>query len=258
MSDEDTLDGKDEDKPALDIACLSPDCRRATLVSTTGNHCQVWRGSYKQLADDSDEGYTEFVIKFPLDQYHDADARILAKQYGLLRDAMGKMVPAALFVISRINGKPNLFVLARAVNIWFNIANPRNREEAIGLLRDSPIARDQLRRFLDQARRWREGPNPRVIDLYGLDNLVMDNRRRIRFVDSFYVFFFEDMLHMLGGEPDVELQDKINVSLARLDYLREILDLAEQALVQMSDQEPEQEPEQQPEALPEPGQQPDR
>jgi hypothetical protein len=227
MSDRDCLEGRDEDKPALDVACLSPNCRRATLVATTGNHCQVWRGSYKHSVDDGDDGYTEFVIKFPLDQYQAGDARILARQYRLLRDALGEVVPEALFVISCINGKPNLFVLARAVNIWFNIANPQNREEAVGLLRDTPIARDQLARFLAQARRWREGENPRIIDLYGLDNLVMDNQRQIRFVDSYYVFFFEDMLHMLGGEPDYDLQDKINVSLARLDYLREILALAE-------------------------------
>jgi len=227
VNDQECLEGRDEDKPALDVACLSPNCRRATLVSTTGNHCEVWRGSYKHSDEDADEGYTEFVIKFPLDQYHAGDARILARQYQLLRDALGEVVPDALFVVSCINGNPNLFVLARAVNIWFNIANPQNREEAIGLLRETPIARDQLKQFLDQARRWREGPNPRIIDLYGLDNLVMDNRRQIRFVDSYYVFFFEDMLHMLGGEPDYDLQEKINVSLARLDYLREILALSE-------------------------------
>jgi hypothetical protein len=227
MTDEDYTEGRDEDKPALDVACLSPNCRRATLVSTTGNHCQVWRGSYKHSVDEADDGYTEFVIKFPLDQYQAGDARILARQYRLLRDALGEVVPEALFVVSCINGKPNLVVLARAVNIWFNIANPQNREEAIGLLRETPIARDQLRCFLEQARRWREGENPRIIDLYGLDNLVMDNQRQIRFVDSYYVFFFEDMLHMLGGEPDDDLRDKINVSLARLDYLREILALAE-------------------------------
>jgi hypothetical protein len=219
----DALEGRDEDKPALDVACLSRQCRRAALVSTTGNHCEVWRGSYKQTSVDGADTYTEFVIKYPLDQYNAADARILARQYAMLRRALGEVVPEALFVVSCINGQPNLFVLARAVNLWFNIANPQNREEAIGLLRDSPIARDQLNRFLDQARQWREGPNPRVIDLYGLDNLVMDNQRQIRFVDSYYVFFFEDMLHMLGGEHDYDLEEKIKVSLNRLAYLEEIL-----------------------------------
>jgi len=126
-----------------------------------------------------------------------------------------------------MDGQPNLFIVARAVNVWFNIANPQNREEAVGLLREFPMARAQLNRFVQQAEQWRQGPNPRVIDLYGLDNLVMDNQRQIRFVDSFYVFFFEDMLHLLGGEPDYDLQDKIEVSLQRLAYLSEILALSE-------------------------------
>jgi hypothetical protein len=224
-SGEQPLQGEDEDRPSLDIACLCRRCRRAALVSTTGNHCQVWRGSRRTL-DASDEGYTEFVIKYPRDRYLHSDARILARQHQQLRDALGEIIPEALFVVSCIDGRPNLFVVARAVNIWFNIANPLNREEAIGLLRDSPIARDQLARFLTQARMWREGPNPRVIDLYGLDNLVMDNLRQIRYIDSFYVFFFEDMLHMLGGERDYDLEEKISVSLQRLAYLEEILRLS--------------------------------
>ena len=223
---EESLNGEDEDRPSLDIACLSGCCRRLALVSTTGNHCEVWRGSRRTENASDRDIYTEFVLKFPRDRYDSSDVRILARQYRMLKDALGEIVPEAMFTISCIDGRPNLFVVARAVNIWFNIANPLNREEAIGLLRDSPIARDQLASFLDQAKAWRQGENPRVIDLYGLDNLVMDNQRRIRYIDSFYVFFFEDMLHMLGGEPDYELEEKIRVSLRRLAYLEEVLDLA--------------------------------
>ena len=223
---EQATEGREEDRPALDIACINPKCRRAALVSTTGNHCQVWRGTRKRRFRSGAETYTEFVVKYPLDRYSDADARILARQYYQLREALGEIVPEAVFAMSCINGEPNLFVLARAVNVWFNIANPTNREEAIGLLRDHPIARAQLGVFVREARRWRKGPNPRVIDLYGLDNLVMDNQRQIRFVDSFYVFFFEDMLHLLGGDRDYELEEKIAVSLRRLGYLEEILALS--------------------------------
>jgi len=219
--------GREEDRPALDVACLNPNCRRVALVSTTGNHCQVWRGTRKHENSADGESYTEFVIKYPLDRYRDTDSRILASQYQELRAKLGNMVPEALFVISYIDSEPNLFIIARAVNVWFNIANPQNREEAIGLLREYPVARAQLVRFVGQAAKWREGPNPRVIDLYGLDNLVMDNQRQIRFVDSFYVFFFEDMLHLLGGEPDYDLQEKIEASLRRLAYLEEILALSE-------------------------------
>ena len=230
MADKEALEqateGREEDRPALDIACINPKCRRAALVSTTGNHCQVWRGTRKRRFRSGAETYTEFVVKYPLDRYSDADARILARQYYQLREALGEIVPEAVFAMSCIDGEPNLFVLARAVNVWFNIANPTNREEAIGLLRDHPIARAQLGVFVREAKRWRKGPNPRVIDLYGLDNLVMDNQRQIRFVDSFYVFFFEDMLHLLGGDRDYELEEKIAVSLRRLGYLEEILALS--------------------------------
>lgn len=224
---DDLTQGREDDRPALDVACLNPKCRRAALVSTAGNHCQVWRGTHKHEDTLDGESYTEFVIKYPLDRYRDADTRILANQYQELRAKLGAMVPEALFVFSRIDDEPNLFIVARAVNVWFNIANPQNREEAVGLLREYPLARAQLVQFVLQAAKWREGPNPRVIDLYGLDNLVMDNQRQIRFVDSFYVFFFEDMLHLLGGEPDYDLQEKIEVSLQRLAYLEQILALSE-------------------------------
>ena len=224
---EDTTRGKDADRPALDVPCLNPRCRRVALVSTTGNHCQVWRGTRKHEALVDGKSYTEFVIKYPLDQYSDADARILACQYRMLRKELGDMVPEALFVRSCINEEPNLFIIARAVNVWFNIASPQNREEAIGLLCEFPLARAQLAQFIRKAEKWRQGPNPKVIDLYGLDNLVMDNQRQIRFVDSFYVFFFEDMLHLLGGEPDYELKDKIDLSLHRLAYLKQILAMSE-------------------------------
>jgi hypothetical protein len=222
---DDATQGREEDRPALDIACINPRHRYAALVSTTGNHCQVWRSTLKGVASDSetDDDYVEYVIKYPVDEYAFADARILQRHYEILRDALGDIVPPALFVLSEIDGKPNLFVLARAVNVWFNIANPLNREEAVGLLREYPLAYAELKTFVRQARRWREGNNPRVIDLFGLDNLVMDNQRRIRYVDSYYVFFFEDLLHMLGGEYDYELAEKIDRSLQRLQYLEEIL-----------------------------------
>ena len=223
---DDAIHGREEDRPALDVACLNPSCRIAALVATNGNHCQVWRSAYKHPDATEGEGYTEFVIKYPHDLCTDADIRILMRQYQMLRDALGEIVPEALFVRTCIDGRPNLFVLASAVNLWFNIASPQNREEAVGLLRDYPIARAQLEHFLNAARQWRTGPNPRVIDLYGLDNLVMDNQRQIRYVDSFFVFFFEDMLHLLGGEPDYELESKIHLSLRRLAYLEDILALS--------------------------------
>ena len=104
----DATGGREEDRPSLDIACISPKHRHAALVSTAGNHCKVWRSTLKRHADDVDDGYVEYVIKYPVDRYGLADARILVKQYRLLRDALGEIVPEALFVMSCIEGVPNL------------------------------------------------------------------------------------------------------------------------------------------------------
>ena len=92
-SADEVAQGREDDRPALDVACLSPRCRRAALISTSGNHCQVWRGSRKNTDGGEDDTYTEFVLKYPLDRYSYADARILARQYRLLRDALGEIVP---------------------------------------------------------------------------------------------------------------------------------------------------------------------
>ena len=54
--------------------------------------------------------------------------------------------------------------------------------------------------------------------------MIMDKNHEIRYLDSFYVFFYEDMLDLLQEEPDNLLKRQINASVERLDYLGEILD----------------------------------
>ncbi|MBV2097152.1 MAG: hypothetical protein KUF80_19845, partial [Candidatus Thiodiazotropha sp. (ex Codakia orbicularis)] len=126
-------------------------------------------------------------------------------------------------------GKPSLFVLARAVNIWFNIANQQNEEEAMKLLCAYPKARIQLARFVKAAQAWRTSDNPKMIDLFGIDNLIMDTNREIRFLDSFFVFFFEDTFHIIdGSEEDSELKDKVELSVKRLRYLEHLLQMAKE------------------------------
>jgi hypothetical protein len=126
--------------------------------------------------------------------------------------------------VSKINGRPSIFVLAKAVNIWFNIANQQNEEEATRLLCRYPKARIQLARFVKAAQAWRKSDNPKMIDLFGIDNLIMDTNREIRFLDSFFVFFFEDTFHIIDGfEEDSELKDKVELSIKRLRYLEHLL-----------------------------------
>ncbi|MEW8270332.1 MAG: hypothetical protein AB2718_08615, partial [Candidatus Thiodiazotropha taylori] len=130
-----------------------------------------------------------------------------------------------LFVVTKINGRASVLVLAQAINVWFNIANQQNEEEAIKLLCANPKARIQLSRFVKAAQAWRKSDNPKVIDLFGIDNLVMDTNRDIHFLDSFFVFFFEDTFHLIDGcEEDTELADKVNLSIKRMNYLERLLE----------------------------------
>ncbi|MCU7845766.1 MAG: hypothetical protein KZQ93_18195 [Candidatus Thiodiazotropha sp. (ex Monitilora ramsayi)] len=220
--------GKEFDRLLVDIACLDYKQLRASLISTTGSHCEVWRSSKRTASDDEEGGtsYTEFVIKWPLSRHSESESHLLAKHYRLLKETLDEIIPDALFVVTKINGVPSVIVLAKAVNVWFNIANQQNQEEAIRLLCANPKSRIQLARFVRAAQAWRNSDNPRMIDLFGLDNLVMDTNREIFFLDSFFVFFFEDMFYLIDDtENDKELKDKLEVSLKRLAYLEQLLEL---------------------------------
>ncbi|MEJ2425559.1 MAG: hypothetical protein P8101_14065 [Candidatus Thiodiazotropha sp.] len=218
---------KETDQIVVDIACLDHDRFRATLISTIGSHCEVWRSSkrFEEIVDHEIEtSYTEFVIKWPLSEYSEKETKLLARHYRQLKETLDEIIPNALFVVTRINGRPSLFVLATAINVWFNIANQQNEEEAIQLLCANPKARIQLSRFVNAAQAWRKSDNPRVIDLFGLDNLIMDTTREIFFLDSFFVFYFEDTFDLIeDDEDDSELADKVNLSIRRLNYLEDLL-----------------------------------
>ncbi|MEW8507678.1 MAG: hypothetical protein AB2598_13335 [Candidatus Thiodiazotropha sp.] len=223
---------KQEDQISVGIACLDHKKLKPTLVSTIGSHCEVWRSNRRHETETENEVevvYTEFVIKRPFSVHSMNEAAILARHYRQLKETLDEIIPDALFVVSEVNGQPNLFVLARAVNIWFNIANQQNEEEAKKLLCANPKARIQLARFIKAAQAWRSSGNPKVIDLFGLDNLIMDTNREIRFLDSFFVFFFEDTFHIIDGcEEDTELRGKVELSAKRLHYLEHLLSMAKE------------------------------
>ncbi|MBT2990146.1 MAG: hypothetical protein B6D72_14640 [gamma proteobacterium symbiont of Ctena orbiculata] len=226
------IDDKKEDRISAGIACLDQQKLRPTLVSTIGSHCEVWRSNKRHEIETENEDevvYTEFVIKRPFSEHTISEAILLARHYRQLKETLDEIIPDALFVVSNINGKPSLFVLARAVNIWFNIANQQNEEEAMKLLCAYPKARIQLARFVKAAQAWRTSDNPKMIDLFGIDNLIMDTNREIRFLDSFFVFFFEDTFHVIdGSEEDSELKDKVELSVKRLHYLEHLLFMAKE------------------------------
>ncbi|MCW8964105.1 MAG: hypothetical protein OQL16_09925 [Gammaproteobacteria bacterium] len=222
MDEDLTNTGKEGDYLKVDIACLNPKSLHATLVSTVGSHCEVWRTNKRSQADRAGNAYLEFVIKYPLGNHSQPEITMLAKHYRMLRQELDDVIPEAIFSITRVDGNVNVCVVARAVNIWFDIANPQNREEAVELLRTHVKPRVQLERFIRAAKAWRASGHSRLIDLFGVDNLVMDTNREIRYLDSFFVFFFEDMLDLLQ-EPDEQLEYRINRSVERLEYLEEML-----------------------------------
>ncbi|MCG7877543.1 MAG: hypothetical protein JAY75_16520 [Candidatus Thiodiazotropha taylori] len=225
-------ENKHRDQISVNIACLDLKRLRPTLVSTIGSHCEVWRSNKRQGTEsDYEDGviYTEFVIKRPFSDHTISEARLLARHYRQLKETLDEIIPDALFVVSKINGRPSVLVLAKAVNIWFNLANQQNEEEAKKLLCRYPKARIQLARFVKAAQAWRNSDNPKMIDLFGIDNLIMDTNREIRFLDSFFVFFFEDTFHIIdGGEEDSELKDKVELSEKRLRYLEHLLVMAKE------------------------------
>lgn len=225
--------GKELDRLLVDIACLDYKQLRASLISTAGSHCEVWRSSKRKTGsaeEEIDTTYIEFVIKWPLAHYTETEARLLARHYRMLKETLDEIIPETLFVVTRVNGVPGVLVLARAINVWFNIANPQYQEDAVRLLCANPKSRIQLARFVRAAKAWRRSKNPRLIDLFGLDNLVMDINREIVFLDSFFVFFFEDMFHLVGNsEEDVLLKEKIDIALKRLAYLERLLKLVKRA-----------------------------
>jgi hypothetical protein len=227
------VEQKQGDQIPVNIPCLDLKRLRPTLVSTIGSHCEVWRSNKRQESDAENEDgvvYTEFVIKRPFSEHSISEASLLARHYRQLKETLDEIIPDALFVVSKINGKPSIFVLAKAVNIWFNIANQQNEEEATRLLCRYPKARIQLARFVKAAQAWRISDNPKMIDLFGIDNLIMDTNREIRFLDSFFVFFFEDTFHIIdGAEEDSELKDKVELSVKRLRYLEHLLLMAKEA-----------------------------
>jgi len=213
---------KEQDYLAVDIPCLNPETLRATLVSSAGSHCEVWRTNKRNREDK--ESYHEFVIKYPTNSQSSAEIAILKRDYQRLKNTLEDIIPSAIFFVTEVDGEKNACVIADAVDIWFNIANPQNLEETVELLRESPRAYDQLRRFVAAARQWRASDNSRLIDLYGLDNLIMDRNHEIRYLDSFFVFFYEDMLDMFEQESDNLLERQIKLSIERLNYLEMILE----------------------------------
>lgn len=204
-----------------EIGCLDTERLPASLISSVGHHCEVWRQGGGIVRDGRRTG-TDLVIKKFRQACSFQEASVYVREHARLREALDEMIPSTLFAYTRLDGEGSVVAISETVSAWFNIANPHNESEAVPLLRGRARTRDELRRFIRAAHLWRDDDDPKVIDLYGVDNLVLDRDCRLRYVDSFGVFFHEGLLYLLA-EIDYDLKAKIDLSLHRLAYLEHLL-----------------------------------
>ncbi|MCB1741469.1 MAG: hypothetical protein KDK91_13940 [Gammaproteobacteria bacterium] len=209
----------DEPLPA-DIAGLASSAGPATLISSSGFNCDVWRVK-RSMRRDGPRTELDLVVKRHREPCAPVKARAYLREYRLLKRRLGDIVPSAMFVVTRVGDAPGVAVVAEACEPWFDLSDTNNRAEAVRLLAGLERAREQLRTFVRNAREWERGS--RLIDLYGNDNLVLDRNRHVRYLDSFNVFFYTDVLHALG-ESDPWFEQRIEMSRRRLDYLEHLLD----------------------------------
>lgn len=211
---------KEDARIPSEIGCLDTENLRATLISTVGAHCDVWQTAGYHFERNKNRTF-DMVIKRHTLSCTPLETRIYRKDYLQLKKYLHDIIPEAIFVRTRIDGDTNMLVFARAFTPWFNLANPALAEDAIPLMAKLTKARNQLALFINTANRLREEED-KVIDLYGLDNLVLDKHMEVRYLDSFEVFFYQDLPYLIE-ESGEDLQEKIEVSLKRLSYLEYML-----------------------------------
>jgi hypothetical protein len=224
---------KEDARLPADIGCLDTDNLRVTLISTVGAHCDVWQTAGYHFEKEKNRTF-DMVIKRHTLSCTPMEAKIYRRDYSQLKTLLHDIIPEAIFVRTRVDGEHNILVFARAFTPWFNLANPAVAEDAIPLMAKLPKARRQLGLFLNIVNRIRE-VDQKVIDLYGLDNLVLDKNKDVRYLDSFEVFFHEDMLYILD-DPCEDLREKIHVSLKRLEYLEFLLEKSTELAIALSDE----------------------
>ncbi|MCW8847675.1 MAG: hypothetical protein OQK42_01285 [Sedimenticola sp.] len=211
---------KEDARIPASVECLDIDKLRVTLISTVGAHCDVWQTAGYHFEKEKNRTF-DVVIKRHTLSCSPMEAKLYRRDYAQLKNLLHDIIPEAIFVRTRIDGEHNIVVFARAFTPWFNLANPAVAEDAIPLMAKLPKARRQLGLFIEAVKRIRTVDH-KVIDLYGLDNLVLDKNKDVRYLDSFEVFFHEDMLYIID-DPCDDLREKINVSLRRLEYLEDML-----------------------------------
>lgn len=211
---------QEADRFPAKIACLETENMPFTLVSTAGFHCDVWR-SIGVIVRGGERAPMDFVLKRYKRPCTLAEVRILGKEYRTIKSALEEIVPTARFVATQVDAKSSVIVLAENCTPWFDLSNPGNEDEALPLMKRKARARAQLADFTRHARRWME-EEAKIIDLGGTENLVLDKDYGVRYLDSFHVFFYLDMLHLID-EVDDSLTFRIEMCIRRLEYLERLV-----------------------------------
>lgn len=207
-------------EPTLDdVACLNTKRRSLELKSIVGHHCDVWQLSIQSAKRRRPH---DLVIKKYRTRCSFRELQVLDRDYRVLKMSLEDIVPDTIFVPTRTEEGLSAIAVSHAVVPWFNLANPINESDAVPLLRGLPKARNQLMRFCHAARKWAYEADGKIIDLYGLDNLVLDTNREVRYLDSFHVFFYADMVNYVD-EEDHYLMHRMEISVNRFEYLEHLL-----------------------------------
>jgi hypothetical protein len=191
------------------------------LISTAGNHCEVWRTAGMRVVGRRKRRF-DLVVKKYRRPCSTREVQVLEKEHRRLKGQLEDIVPSTLFLRAEVDGEPSVIAVSQAIDRWFNVANPTNEDEAVPLLRRLPKARNQLLRFVHAARKWQHETDSKIIDLYGVDNLVLNTRRELRYLDSFHVFFYPDMLSYVEDDDGL-LKRKLDMSVQRREYLDYLL-----------------------------------
>lgn len=209
--------------PTLDdVACLNARGRNLELKSVVGHHCDVWQMSVRRGR--GRKPY-DVVVKKYRGECSFRQVQVLDRDYRRLKASLEDIVPDTVYVPVRAGVGQTVIAIARAVVPWFNLANPINEDDAVPLLRKLPKARNQLMRFCHAGRKWAHEAHGRMVDLYGIDNLVLSTNREICYLDSFHVFFYADMLHFLDvDDDDDQLSRRMEISSDRFLYLEHLLE----------------------------------
>ncbi|RZU99151.1 hypothetical protein [Spiribacter vilamensis] len=214
---------REDDRIDNRIACLRTDRLPATLISDAGYHCEVWRSSGSVFRD-GERQTLDRVIKVSRSRTPAREVEILNRDHRRLREALGGIVPPTVFVRTRIDGEESVIAMAPNIRRWFDVANPGNESDLAPMIARDKRLRDALAHFIATAERWYRQED-RVLDLYGIDNLVLDRNHHLHYIDSFGVFFHADLLEILP-DPDPGLAERIRMSRLRLEYLNHLLEIA--------------------------------